>query len=295
MISRRRKVPSSSNSVLFCGRAAAFTLIELLVVVAIIAVLVSLLLPAVARAREAGRATMCLSNLRGLAGSGGLYVLENNAFPPVRLKYNRNGSDFVNSYGRTKPRWHWFFEHGGGPVIEPGSYGETFGDSDTRIMTNDYFMCPSLRGEYARDIRNGAYGYNYQYLGDSRSVSDGRYTNFPVPSSRIEMPSRTIFLGDSRGGDIGHGKHSYTLDPPKLAVSVGVPKFGPNGSSDGPIAHSPVEARHGQVGNVSFVDGHATNMTLRELGYHVDAGGNVVPGGPTSTNRLWTGGNRDER
>src|SRR5262245_25572318 len=46
------------------SRQRGFTLIELLVVVSVIAMLIAILLPALSRAREAGRFAVCLSNLR---------------------------------------------------------------------------------------------------------------------------------------------------------------------------------------------------------------------------------------
>lgn len=59
-------------------RPTCFTLIELLVVIAIIAILASLLLPTLARTKESGRATQCLSNLHQLGVGLQMYVAENN-------------------------------------------------------------------------------------------------------------------------------------------------------------------------------------------------------------------------
>ncbi|HAU37647.1 MAG TPA: hypothetical protein DCX07_08010 [Phycisphaerales bacterium] len=272
---------------------AGFTLVELLVVTAILSLLVSILLPSLARAKALARSAVCQMNLRRLAGAGLAYLGDNReVFPPVRMSFNEDGTVYVNRYGRSKPRWQWFFDEGVGPAIDPTPYALPFGDAQTTVMTNERFLCPSLDGPFARDIRNGAYGYNYQYLGDSRDVVSGRYTNFPVRESRVETPARTVFLGDSRGGDPSHGMHSYTLDPPKLATSAGVSKFGPTAGKDGPIGHSPVEARHLDNGGVAFVDGHVEAQPVERLGYQLGSDGVILPG--AGSNRLWTGTDTDE-
>jgi len=165
------------------------------------------------------------------------------------------------------------------------------------MMTNDYFICPSFRHcEYsAYDIRNGSYGYNYQYLGNARDRPDlEKYQNFPVNESAIMRASETIIIADGRGSEYPHGPHSYKLDPPKLALSTGAIYFGNWKKTTIQQQHCPAEARHNHKVNVGFLDGHAKSMTLAELGYVVDENELVIANHPDGSNRLFTGTGQDD-
>ena len=66
------------------SRRKAFTLIELLVVIAVIAVLMAILMPALSRAREQGKRTVCVNNLKQLTVGWILYADDNNdKIPPA--------------------------------------------------------------------------------------------------------------------------------------------------------------------------------------------------------------------
>jgi prepilin-type processing-associated H-X9-DG protein len=90
-------------------KRAAFTLIELLVVMAGIALLMTILLPALGRARESGKRTVCLSNLKTLQLAWGMYADNNNE------KIVKN-NDFQN---KNQPAWVTCDELNSANVIMP--------------------------------------------------------------------------------------------------------------------------------------------------------------------------------
>jgi prepilin-type N-terminal cleavage/methylation domain-containing protein len=75
----------------------AFTLVELLVVIGIIAILVSILLPTLNKAREAGNRTQCLSNLRQIGNMLQMYANMNRGKVPLGFSGTITGSQAIGN------------------------------------------------------------------------------------------------------------------------------------------------------------------------------------------------------
>lgn len=250
---------------------AGFTLIELLVVIAIIAILASMLLPALSRAKGKAKAIASLSNLRQLGLGLQLYADDQADKFPGHSSLKSQTTDL----GRPRTRWadHIFPYMQSEPVyLSPSLLPE---ERKFMVKAFAHTVDPGPR-ETERTVHYGGYGYNYQYLGNNRQP--GGITPFHASSASLAAPSQTVGIGDTRGArggvegqNYGHnGSAVYVLDPPLGSQSLGSQgsrnagaEPGPGnayyeGGTDGSEAHraTPSPRNLGRV-NLVYVDGHA--------------------------------------
>lgn len=239
-----------------------FTLVELLVVIAIIAILASLLLPALAQAREKARSAACRSNLHQLALGVVMYADENSEYFPWPGDADRNlPPDWVfggqtDTFPKNPERWRtpgfgFHAESGsvfsyvtGLPRVERAIFlsGGSPAGYERRNTNRFYpvYSCPST-GPLGRALRV-TYSMNSKLDPDERLASGRRTSIRGVQTTQVLDPIQKILLVNE--------------DPSTMRNA----SFQPGGTALGGrfVMHS------GRV-NVAFTDGHVDSMKNRKV------------------------------
>jgi prepilin-type N-terminal cleavage/methylation domain-containing protein/prepilin-type processing-associated H-X9-DG protein len=269
----------ASNTIRLSPPRAAFTLVELLVVIGIIALLIAILLPSLNRARQTAAAVSSLSNLRQLGLGLTMYVNENRGFFP---SHSSIASETTNANPwRPRTRWADYLF----PYMQVTEvYMSPLLSQDERDRMQKPFAHTTEPGGTGPDnstpnsIFHGGYGYNYQYLGNSRKP--GGIQPFHANISQIRASSQTVAIADTDGSKVGwdSGEAVYIIDPPLGSINLGSrgsrkTASGPGvgnayypGGNDGQEDYRglPAERNLGKI-NVLFVDGHARGMKRAEM------------------------------
>ena len=293
--------PCPPRSTWPCVPGPAFSLVELLVVIAVIAILIGLLLPSLAQARESARAAVCSSNLRQLHLASDLYA-----------------SDSADRYAPAAPdelanlvRWHGSrsnpsveFSPAGGTL---SNYIASSGDASF-ASSRAVRACPTFAPTAARltgakigfERSAGGYGYNKAFVGSDRaSAGKDPSTGQTVwrlvtdrvgsPRSRFGTPPRTVAFGDCAFADANPvaGVIEYSFAEPRFWPDYPAQRADPS-----------VHFRHGASGGgsglhpgtaaVIWLDGHATSERRT---FSWSSG--IYPGDPAGAGVGWFGPNDD--
>lgn len=215
-----------------------FTLVELLVVIGIVALLISILLPAMNKARQAAMAVNCASNQRQLLVGLRMYAEEHDGwFPPVEPLF---ASVTVDGTTRTNVRAPWWSSLLVGAYINNRSVGPTAFSEPQQRPTTDVVYCPAVRPQPRHNHDTGI-GYN-----NSRQNNFNRkLTGTLRKLGTFRQSYKVIMLVDTES------VNRITFSWERYYWEQGYPISGNDNPGRGYVAY-----RHGGVANVGFADGH---------------------------------------
>ncbi len=208
-----------------------FTLIELLVVIAIIAILASMLLPALRQAREQAKKSDCASKLKQIGTGFMVYTDDFGGFLPVpnpELKAN-------GSWDASKGNWAY--------VMERDNYikGKKMFLCENADNLNYYGTHLNITGTNLAAWQYICYGYNVLHLGSSRYLDLASGFHDSAKLSQLQKPSITIMAADA--WHEGTSRTSDTLFD----------------NSSGVTRDYKLHARHMGTCNILHADGHVQN------------------------------------
>ena len=215
-------------------RNRKFTLIELLVVIAIIAILASMLLPALNQAREKGRSSSCLNNLKQMASANIMYAGDYGVLCPIKGGMNED-----NMYP-------WFYGlapkamSGNNYNLTTGGFLHPYLGENTQVTLCPTWKIPNNITDPADSSSVGGYGYTRLSFSSTVSDSDEAISNGRTRLGKIKRPSSIVMFADCAMGSTPTGT--------AILVPKGFGMTDTNGT---------LHFRHVNWANIAWADGHA--------------------------------------
>lgn len=229
-------------------KQSAFTLVELLVVIGIIAVLISILLPALGRARESANSVKCLSNMKQVGLAIIAFANDNKGRMPTSagssIRYIDGGGTVRSITSATDPNrlntsdwiaWQRLVD----PITGATTTGadmnitysavaryigaklkETTGGVEANRASAGYeniFRCPSDALDFRPNMISGDRAFRYSYTMNSFIAYDTRGSNFPAPTG-IPGATYTQASPGQRVNFIFKGKISDIRQPGQIIL-----------------------------------------------------------------------------